>query len=194
MTFPLTESISAATALFSAGTAWLALRAARQANATATSVADIERQRWHRDQTPDITVRCTLPQGYVGRAKLTLTLNGPTPLDEVFVTIRNDRPRGPSIGQMTPDREEEFRRLIWGPWRFGEYIEAFNGQRSADFETLAVDEPKSYDLYETVPPSWMSREQWARDYDGMPLRITIDCRRNFYEPWILQREVPVTAE
>ena len=195
MTFPITESISAATAVVSAGAAWLALLISRQANATAITVAAIERQRWHQDQTPDISVDCVIPSAEVSRPKLTLRLNGPAPLDQVTVTIRDDRPHPAGVAQRTEEESAELSTVVWGPWRFERCDQVSEHQRVGNFGRLPVDESRVFRMVESGWPSWDNRERWQQKYAGKPLRLTIECRRDGHEePWVLQREVQVTTE
>ncbi|MEU2058583.1 hypothetical protein [Streptomyces bungoensis] len=50
-------SIAAAAAALSGVAAWGAWKASREANATASSVAQIERDRWHRELTPQLRIK-----------------------------------------------------------------------------------------------------------------------------------------
>lgn len=125
-------SIAAVAAAFSGWAAYSAMKAARSADRnsrtanrtaelayqTAESVAQIERDRWHRELTPKIAFRVTKERGYV---ELLVLYGGPSSLGRltsVELRVRDDRDRSndPILGGGLTAEERD--ATIWGPYRF----------------------------------------------------------------------------
>lgn len=109
-------SIAAASAAFSGVAAWGAWKASLEANETATSVAQIERDRWHKELTPQLRIKLQAEPHEV----LYVRFDSPATLGELSVqlTVRDDfdRSRLPHLaGTPTLEQREE---VIWGPYRF----------------------------------------------------------------------------
>jgi hypothetical protein len=183
--------------------AWQAARQANkasvQANAAAVAVAAIETERRHVELTP--RVRLELEQEDSTSAILRVAVDGPDDLDRVdavSVSIRDDIPNraelSRSIGtQVSP---EQIRAQIWGPLRFQHGTDGGSADgRSVEPFRLDVGESRPLLMRPTVPPPWSKdMDWWRRQYNGKPLRVTVTCTRDGYEPWVFQREVPRLPE
>ncbi|MBC2868589.1 hypothetical protein [Streptomyces mexicanus] len=107
--------IAAASAVFSGLAAFGAWKASREANDTAASVAQIERDRWHNALTPQLRLRLEQSDGL-----LYVRFDGPAQLGRLSIRliIRDDfdRTRVPGLaGGPTPD---EIAQVVWGSYRF----------------------------------------------------------------------------
>lgn len=208
------DGASAASAVFGAVTAAIALRiaalgnratersneiaqaanrAADAANRTAEAVARIEQQRWHIELTPQFDITLTGDSG--DRAKLHIYLSGPDhlgQLDEVLVRVEDDdmlheaRPGDPDVTQ------DDYDNFVWGPFRFPFGADGADraGQTIAPF-SLSVGKGRPLAMERTRPGHWMrgrSQEQWQSQYRGHPVRLVLTCRRGD-EEWILARPV-----
>jgi hypothetical protein len=169
-------------------------RASEQANAAAVAVAAIESQRRHVELTPQLLLE--LESEDDNSTTLRVSVDGPDYLDRVdalSVYTRDDIPGraglSRSIGtQITP---EQIRTQIWGPLRFQHSSDGGSADgRSVEPFPLAVGESRPLLMRPTVKPPWNNDTAgWRRKYDGKPLRVTVTCRREGYEPWVFQREV-----
>jgi hypothetical protein len=189
-------AVSTFLAATATGGAWMA---ARRSNATADSMAKIERDRWHADLTPqfDIDLREGLSQ-----AKVHIYLNGPDilgHLDEVTLTVEDDdmdhtlRTPEPGLTQ------EKIDAHVWGPFRFtpsGNQGDA-NGRTVGPFH-IQVGRGRPLSMERTMPGFWMegtTRDRWQENYAGQPIRLRIVCRRGD-EEWVIARRLenpPIAA-
>ena len=182
-------AVSAGLSTLAAGGAYLA---ARRANATADSVAAIERARWHADLTPRFSIDF---RDGLGQAKVHLNLDGPDHLghlDEVTLTVEDDDKDRTS--NFTPGRGltlEQIKTHVWGPFRFVQRINDGdeNGRSVGPF---AMDVGKGHPLAmeRTRPGSWMTQDQaaWQQEYVGQSIRLRIDCKRGD-EQWTVTQRV-----
>ncbi|MET8249188.1 hypothetical protein ABZV31_35350 [Streptomyces sp. NPDC005202] len=88
-------------------------KAAWNANETAAAVAQIERDRWHKELTPQLRIKLQVEPHEV----LYVRFDGPATLGELAVqlTVRDDFDRSrlpPLAGTPTPEESEE---VVWGP-------------------------------------------------------------------------------
>ncbi|MDX3354808.1 hypothetical protein PV703_16150 [Streptomyces sp. ME01-24h] len=192
--------IAAASAAFSGFAAWGAWQASRganeaalKANETATSVAQIERDRWHRELTPQLRIKLQAEPHHV----LYVRFDSPATLGElnVHLTIRDDsnRSRLPYLaGAPTPEQRAE---VIWGPYRFRPGVdEADNLGRSVRaFPLLAGDRHRlALDL--SLKPSWYEgadgEQRWRGEYRTAPIRLWAVCTVQGHKPWKLAFAVP----
>ena len=144
---------------------------AREANATASALAAIERDRRHSELCPRFRVACDPWGPGTDKLRLLIMLLGPpalTHLDRVTVTIRDDwftRGEGPLLGDLTT---EQVKAQIWGPYRVspgtgshGAVADATG--RVVPFElTVPVGEVLVLQLEPTLAPPWsnMTPEDW----------------------------------
>jgi hypothetical protein len=183
--------IAAASAGLSAVATFLAWRTAREANGTAASVAQIERDRWHKDLTPRLGF--LLP----GPGHLQVRFDGPASLGELhlLLEVRDDRPR-PREEQLAglPTPEEEA-RYIWGPMRFRPRIDHADeeGRTVAPRHPLEVGETTRLAVCQTVrPPSYEhedGRQRWFDRYQDAPMRLWVTCEAADHKPWRLHVDV-----
>jgi hypothetical protein len=203
------DGLSAVSALAGLGTALIALRigrnaneaahqsnrAADRANATAETVAQVERERWHHELTPRFNVTVTRLGPGTGQASLMLTFEGPPALerlDAVEVSVRDDGythagglAGGPSA--------QEIADTVWGPYRFRPGIDGVsrNG-RDVPAASMELGDWRKLVLERTPSPSWTDPEYWRERYDRDPVRLWVRCRRERHQPWLLTYSVPVS--
>ncbi|MGH3938470.1 MAG: hypothetical protein ACRDTG_07500 [Pseudonocardiaceae bacterium] len=116
-------------------------------------------------------------------------------LDSVEITIRNDRRLvlSPIANGPSP---EDLAAVIWGPLRF---VPGVNGAdrlgRAVPVFPMDRQETVPRAMEDSIPPRWNSDPSaWRRDHAGHPLRLTITCTREGYQPWTVTRDVPVELE
>jgi hypothetical protein len=196
-----TDTIAAlalAVAVVAAAAALGSWRVARKAYRAAHALSRIEQQRLHADLTPNF--RCTVVANQArSTAMLQVHLEGPPGLlshdaIEITASLRNDNPHRGNAPQLggTPT-PEEVRAHIWGPWKFSADGCDRTGRTVAP-QQMAVGEWTRYALTPTYPPSWSrtTTEDWHREYESAPVRLTITARSKGSE-WIVPLEVPVTT-
>ncbi|MFD9591961.1 hypothetical protein ACFWA9_04275 [Kitasatospora sp. NPDC059973] len=181
-----------------AGFALLSARKANQtakaAQETAQTVATIEAHRWHADLTPCLTVTFADRFGLQG---LRISLDGPAGLDRldyISVTMENetgvDRTGHASLGGSIP--LEELETIVWSPFRFRPYVDGTDehGRSPAPF-SLRLGEWRPFAI--EIPPAprqWDSQRGWEALFDGKPIRLLFECRREGHEPWTIPYEIP----
>lgn len=199
----LDTSIAAASAAFTGVAAYGAWKASREANRaawnaneTATTVAQIEQERWHRELTPQLRIKLQANPHEV----LYVRFEGPSKLGELHIELRIqddfDGSRPPHlIGTLTPEQAAEAAEVIWGPYRFrpgvddadalGRAVQAFPllpGGRTR----LAVDP--------SPRPSWYEgangEQRWRDRYSTSPIRLWAICTVSGHKPWTLAFAVP----
>ncbi|WP_336319811.1 hypothetical protein [Streptomyces lavendofoliae] len=185
--------IAAAAALFSGAAAIAAYMTAKEANRTASSVAQIERDRWHTEMAPQVGLRFDDSRGY---PELRVKFNGPAALMQVdlILQIRDDKEHrgsqlagGPTAGQVA--------QVIWGPYRFRPGVDGAGPLGRATAPALLLHRAETrFALEPTVPPSWYaSAQQWREDHDGETLRLWVQCRAEGHKPWLLSADLRTTA-
>ncbi|MFD8839756.1 hypothetical protein [Streptomyces griseofuscus] len=202
------DGLSAISAVVGAITAGIALKigrtandAARQsnlaadhANATADSVAAVERDRWHHEMTPrfDVTVSKLGPGS--DQASLLLTFDGPAALerlDAVEIEIRDDG-YAHGHGLAGGPTEQEIADTIWGPYRFVPGIDgASRDGRSVPAVSVELGGFLKYALEKSFKPRWTDAVYWSTRYAGGPVRLWVRCRREGHQPWTLTFNVDV---
>jgi hypothetical protein len=181
--------------IVAAGAAVGSWRAATKANEAATTIAAIEQDRQHAELTPRFRITCQASGG--DRAELRVELEGPDGLDrldEVSVTIRDDRHnRSPSPIAGGPSAEE-IGQVIWGPYRFVPHVDGADDLgRSVPSMRLHRGDWTRFALQRSLPPKWNSDTTWwEREWAGQPVRLLVTCRREAHEPWSLAYEVYAT--
>ncbi|MEU8984568.1 hypothetical protein [Streptomyces sp. NPDC048309] len=193
-------SIAALSAALSGAAAYGAWKASREANKaawnaneTAASVAQIERDRWHRELTPQLRIKLQADPHEV----LYVRFDGPAALGELAVALKIrddfDRSRLPHLaGTPTPEEREQ---VIWGPYRFRPRVDDADelGRSVPAFPLLPGDRHRLA-LDPSLRPSWYpgdDREQrWRDEYRTSPIRLWAECTAPGHKPWKLAFAVP----
>ncbi|WP_217247052.1 hypothetical protein [Streptomyces sp. AC602_WCS936] len=188
-------SIAAIAAGFSGFAALAAWRASREANKTAASVAQIERDRWHKELTPRLRFRIAEPPGL-----LHVRLDGPSGLTglRVRLRIRDDRDRSRDNIPAGGPTAEERAAVVWGPFRFSAVAAGVDPlARSIAPFTFATDDAVRITLRPSMPPPWTpgddGERRWRIAYADAPLRLWAVCEAPGHKPWRLSAEVPRTG-
>jgi hypothetical protein len=193
---PAGEVSAAAAAWWTFGVAALALIAttvtAMLAWRASHSLAQVERDRWHRELTPVVKVILSRWAPGSDLVRMRLRLEGPIGLDEldsVEVSIR-DTP-GDRVSELAGSpTADEVARVIWGPLRFRPGVDkADDIGRVVPGRPLTVGEELVFLLEPSLPPKWISspspaawEQIYGADYRHV-LRIAIRCRKDGYKPW-----------
>ncbi|WP_433916925.1 hypothetical protein [Streptomyces sp. NBC_01744] len=184
-------SIAATAAVFSGVAAFAAWKTATEANRTATSVAQIERDRWHTEMTPNVGLALTNERG---RPELLVRFDGPAPLraiDGLELSIRDDRDRSNDQTLAGGATREERARTIWGPFRLSPHIDGADELgRSAEAFSLTHGEQRRFALERSLPPRWYEGAEGARRWEfefqnHAPLRVWVVCQVEGHKPWKL---------
>ncbi|QGV79983.1 hypothetical protein [Streptomyces ficellus] len=181
--------IAAAAALFSGVAAMAAYKTAKEANRTSASVAQIERDRWHKEMTPQVEVRFDDSRGY---PELLVQFLGPAPLMriEAALRIRDDKERsGSQIGG--GPTAQQVADVIWGPYRFRPGVDGADalGRAVAPVALLHHGHTR-FALEPTLAPSWYASTQtWRAEHDGKQLRLWVQCSAEGHKPWLLSADV-----
>lgn len=158
------------------------------------AVSGIEAARWHETLTPEFTVTAT--GANIGRAELWLELAGPVALrslDEIAVSVRDDRPHRPHTAGRSATAEE-LAAQVWGPYQFSPFADGADaGGRTVDPFALQVGDRRPFSLMKTRAPHWTSQsdEQWWQQWAGEPVRLLLRCRRGDDPPWTVPLQVTV---
>ncbi|WP_411147349.1 hypothetical protein [Streptomyces sp. A30] len=185
-------SIAAAAAALSGAAAVAAWRASREANNTASSVAQIERDRWHRELTPQLQLRID-PNNHF----LYVRFVRPAALGrlQVQLQVRDDRDRSqdPELaGSVTAQMRAE---VIWGPYRFRPGIDGADnlGRTLAPF-FFEPDDLHRVAIDPTLTPTWFEgptgEQRWREQYRTSPMRLWATCEAPGHKPWRLSCEPP----
>lgn len=204
------ESIIAAiAAAFSGWAAWSSMQAARTSDRnaqtanrtaelayqTAESVAQIERDRWHHDLTPQILFKINTSRGWPELLVSYTAPSGLGQLDSVRLRVRDDRDHEQDVVLAGGLTAEERRATIWGPYRFrifhrhteflgrGRVAEPFSLAR-ADVHRLALEDTFPHRHYGGSP------SDWTHHYRGEPMRLWVICSAEGHKPWELTVDVP----
>ncbi|MFJ4008027.1 hypothetical protein ACIPWL_31935 [Streptomyces sp. NPDC090023] len=190
-------AVSAALSGIAAGAAWKASReankAAWKANETAASVAQIERDRWHKELTPQLRIKLQTQPHKV----LYVRFDSPASLAELQVqlTIRDDFDRSGlpyMAGTPTLDQRAE---VIWGPYRFRPGVDDADalGRSVPAFPLLSGDRHRLA-LDPSLRPFWYEgddqEQRWRNEYRTAPIRLWAECTALGHKPWRLAFAVP----
>lgn len=192
---------AAAAAATSAFAAWQSRSAARQSNATASTLADIERDRRHSELCPRFRVSSSPWGAGTDKLRLLITLSGPpalTHLDRITVGIRDDwftRGEGPLLGGLTKEKVKEH---IWGPYRVSPGTGSHGAVADATGRTVPFDlrvplgEALVLQLEPTPAPTWsnMSPDDWRRE-QGSVIRFALFAEHDEHGSWSLPCEIDV---
>ncbi|MFF8633526.1 hypothetical protein ACF052_04820 [Streptomyces pilosus] len=151
-----------------------AAAAAADSADTAREVAQIERDRWHRELTPELTF--SLIRVGSNRLRLTTTLAGPVGLDHldtITLTVRDEAGRDHSAG---PHYDEAMRTelpsVIWGPARFSPGVDGVAAPgRQCIIRSLERGNFVHRQMDNSEPPSWFQDPgDWVDGYlvEGPP--------------------------
>ncbi len=190
----ITLAITTGAAVLSAVAACGAWAAASAANRTSTSLAAIERDRWHADLTPEFDIACRAVSST--RAELRVELVGPVGLDrleEVRVSIRDDIQGRARVVAGGPSAEE-IAAQVWGPYRFVPGVDGADPTgRTVKPVELSLGDWPPFSLERTPPPPWSGGDSgwWHQEYAGKPVRLTLRCYHADHQPWIVPREVDI---
>ncbi|MFD5856019.1 hypothetical protein [Streptomyces chartreusis] len=185
-------SIAAAAAALSGVAAFASWRSSREANATASSIAQIERDRWHRELTPQLRLRVDANQ-----QKVYVRFDSPAALKllQVWLHVRDDRDRSEDpvlgAGPTAAQRAE----VIWGPYSFRRGTDGvMAGGRSAGPYRLAAQDMTLVAIEPSHRPTWMEgtsgEDQWRSQYRTAGMRLWADCEAEGHKPWRLSFELP----
>jgi hypothetical protein len=191
------NSIAAAAAAFSGFAAIAAWRASKEANATAAAVAQIERDRWHTELTPQLQLRLTPADAGIDPGLL-VRFKGPASLGSLRVRlqVRDDRDRSQDpILAGSEYTAEDRAAVIWGPFRLRPGIDKTDelGRNSGVLLLQPGDELKVA-IDPSAIPHWFTRtegaQQWQRMYEDAPMRLWATCEAEGHRPWRLSFDVP----
>jgi hypothetical protein len=192
------------TAAGTLGTACIAALAAREshrsaqaANAAASMLAEIERDRRYDELTPRFDITCQVRDIAPDSADLLITLarGGAQYLDWVTVTILDEaRQARPEQGPL-----QEAEELVWGAWEFSpedsSQVVSKRESRPRPYSRLTGENQDLLRLRATEPGpqvSGISSQAWRDRYGDRPLRLRLTCKRNEHQsPWVIQRDVNV---
>ncbi|KKZ72130.1 hypothetical protein VO63_20370 [Streptomyces showdoensis] len=200
--------IAAVAAAFSGWAAYSAMKAADAADdnskvanqtaelarQTAEAVAQIERDRWHKELTPRIVCRLTQERGML---ELVVAYEGPTTLGKLSVvslTIRDDRDRStaPALGGGLP--LEEVKATIWGPYRFTSRTPEDNTGRTATPFSVEPGDEMRFSVTPTFPHRLYGGDgntaQWRAEFLPKDFRLWVGCEAEGHKPWKLMADVP----
>ena len=184
--------------------AWLSRSSAREANAAAGTLAAIERDRRRDELTPEFDITCTVRDTSTDTADMHVALRPGRleRLDEVTITILDETgadhwARG-LPGGITQEEAEAF---VWGGWEFNTGAsKQVVSNRTTRVRPYSLVTGKNWDvlsLRRTRPGHWMSattQEAWREQHEDRPIRLLFTCRRDGYEPWIVQRDIEVAGD
>jgi hypothetical protein len=191
--------IGAIAAVAAAVAAFGAWNAAAKANETSRNMAAIERDRRHSELTPKFGITCLTKATVSDLADLHLVLEegGTDYLDEVVITILDEKDIDRwARGLPTGVSQEEAEAFVWGGWEFNTgasaQVVSNRATRGRSYSLLTGKNWEHLSLTRTRPGLWMTAmtpDQWQKQYEELPIRLRISCRRDGYEPWVLLREV-----
>ncbi|WP_442727695.1 hypothetical protein OG411_13175 [Streptomyces pseudogriseolus] len=181
--------IAAASALFSAAAGMAAYKTAKEANRTSGALAQIERDRWHTEMTPQVQLSF---DDAGGAPYLVAKFLGPAPLTriETVLRIRDDRDRGSSQLSGAPTAQQ-VADVVWGPYRFRPGVDGADpaGRVVAPFMLVHRGHTR-FALEPTQAPPWYpSAQAWRDDYDGTKLRLWVECSAQGHKPWTLSADL-----
>lgn len=162
-------------------------------------VSAIEQDRRHEELMPEFKITCTVRETANDSADLRVSLTGGglEHLDEVVITILDEAGRDHwTCGLPDGVTQEQAETFVWGPWEFNTGASAqVVSNRETVPRTYSRVSGKNWDLLSLIPTRpgyWMtgtSQDDWRKQYRDHPVRLLITCRREGYEPWLVQRDV-----
>ncbi|WP_331724202.1 hypothetical protein OG416_35410 (plasmid) [Streptomyces longwoodensis] len=198
----LDTSIAAVSAAFTGAAAYGAWRASREANTaarhaneTATVLAQIEQERWHRELTPQLRIKLQAEP----HERLYVRFDGPVKLGELHIelSIQDDflGSRRPHMAGLTPEQRAEADEAVWGPYRFKPGVDYADAQgRVVPAFPLFPGGRTRLDVDPSPRPSWYDdsdgEERWRDRYRTSPIRLWADCTAPDHKPWTLAFAVP----
>ncbi|MFE1872983.1 hypothetical protein ACFW9N_19055 [Streptomyces sp. NPDC059496] len=190
----MTEWIAAVAAVAAVAVAVFAWRAADRSAVAAEGVTRIERDRWHRELTPDLDLRLT--QHHANYWTLNLELAGPEnleALDSLTLEVLDEKGVNHLPNPAAGITEDELRTVIWGPLRLRPGVDGITGPgRTTTIDGLELGQRAVRAMELSLQPNWYNDpiDTWARHYLDHPLRLRIVCNKADHR-WILIRELPV---
>jgi hypothetical protein len=190
----MTEWIATVTAVATLAVAVFAWRAADRSAAAAEGVTRIERDRWHRELTPDLDLQ--LVQHHANYWALNIELTGPESLqtlDSLVIEVLDEKGVDHLPNPAAGITEAELRTVIWGPLRLRPGVDGVTGPgRTTTIDSLELGQRAVRALEVSLQPSWYADpiDTWARHYLDHPLRLRITCHKAEHR-WILIRDLPV---
>lgn len=194
--------VNAIAAVAAAVAAFAAFSAARKAADSSRELAQIERDRWHAELTPEFEISVQPALGL--SLSLRVVLVGPAfldHLDEVVISIRDDQHRVEALEEVRePTTKEQSEDRVFGPEHFIRHVPQSRacptgklvGRTGDPFRALLGDE-QQLTLAPTSAPSWwsnLSRDRWDKVYRRRPIKLTLRCTLAGHSPWIVQHEIP----
>ncbi len=159
----------------------------------AAALTRIEEERRHAELTPQFKLELRDPS--MIRTQLIISFEGPAALeqlDSIEMTIRDDMPSRAEFTAGHGVSTGEIKKQIWGPLRF---VHGVNGGsqdgRTVEPFSLPVGESRPFSVEPTLAPRWIDPKHWEDKYDGTPLRLTLECKREGFKPWSVKVEVPL---
>lgn len=185
-----TNAIAATASALAAIAAWIA---ARRSNATAETVAQIERDRWHAELTPEFEVTATEFGHGSNKVTLRIVLTKPTGLPGLtrsVLRIRDDGYNHQPGGLVT---QEMIDTTIFGPYRFEPCISGASADgRTVTGRPVGLGDWDKFTLERTMPDH-ADPETWMDTYIDAPIRLSIECHADGHKPWYITYEVPVAG-
>jgi hypothetical protein len=193
-------SIAAASAALSGVAAFAAWRASKEANHTASSVAQIERDRWHNDLTPRLRLWMGSENQQRG-SHMYIRFEGPASRGRLQVrfVVRDDRDHSQDVELAGGPTAETRAQVIWGPYRFRPGIDRADqlGRTSGTILLEATDHTRLA-VDPSVRPDWYEGQdgevRWRRDYGSLPMRLWVECEAPGHRPWRLPADVPDSGD
>ncbi|MBV6701930.1 hypothetical protein KV557_33320 [Kitasatospora aureofaciens] len=127
---------------------------------------------------------------------LQVNLTGPVSLDRldpVIVTVQNEAGvdhAGHSHLGGSPSKDD-LAAVVWSPLRLKPGVNEADrlGRVSGTFALEAGDH-QPLAMEPSPAPRW-NTGSWERQWEGKPLRLKIECRRDGHKPWFIVAEVAV---
>lgn len=166
-------------------------RAADAANRTADAVAQIERDRWHTELTPEFDVTATELGPGTNKATLHIFLREPAGLPgltKAVLRIRDDGYVHRPLGFVT---QEMIDATIYGPYRFEPGInDASADGRTVTSQPIGLGDWDKFALERTMP-GHVDQDLWRSTYNNAPIRLSIECHADGHKPWHVTYEISV---
>jgi hypothetical protein len=187
--------IAAASAALSGIAAFAAWRASKEAHHTASSVAQIERDRWHNDLTPRL-------QLWLGpeSTHLYIKFEGPASLGRLQVrfVVRDDRDHSQDVELAGGPTAETRAQVIWGPYRFRPGLDRADqlGRTSGTILLEATDYSRLA-IVPSVKPDWYENqdgEGWRVAHGWGFMRLWVECEAPGHKPWRLPANVTTNGD
>ncbi|MER8199032.1 hypothetical protein ABTY00_34420 [Streptomyces microflavus] len=184
--------VGVVTAIMAYWTTRKAAAAAADSADTAREVARIERDRWHRELTPELVF--SLIRVGPNRLRLATTLDGPVGLDHldtITLTVRDEAGWNHARPHFDEAMRTELPSVIWGPARFSPGVD---GVAAPGRESIIRGLERGNSVYRVMensePPSWFQNAgDWVEGYWEAKLRLHAVCEVEGYKPWIIVAEV-----